>query len=388
MSKYNWMPILKTGTFTAKNGKQVTFNENDLDKIVSNTDLSKEPQFVIEHPSFDKLGFGTIESLKRFGNYLFALPKKVDEKFKEIVNSGVLPGRSVSINDSNFALNHIGFLPKEIEPAVDGLGDYSFSTESNEQGVPGMKLQLSLPGLESHFADIEKDKIEFAQMEVSKWTFTNIKNLFRNLKNKWIEKFGTEEADQVFPEWDLEQTGSAPVIIEKNESSVSTNSFSQNKNDGDKMDFSKIDLSKLPADIQAALKSAFANMETDLNNAKTELQAATTKLSAAELKDVRNEVLQFCESEEVKLKIKPADKEKVVNFLMSLKGKSAIELSSPDGTKTQLNAYEIAKEMIKNMPDVISLNEFATKQKVGDTDVSAEVKLGREIAGFVNPKKE
>jgi len=64
MKSFNWMPILKTGTFVAKNGKKVNFSEEDLDRIIENTDLSKEPQFVVEHPHYDKLGFGTIAALK------------------------------------------------------------------------------------------------------------------------------------------------------------------------------------------------------------------------------------------------------------------------------------------------------------------------------------
>ncbi len=377
MNKFKWMPILKTGTFTAKNGKKVTFDEEKLDQIVTNTDLTKEPQFVVEHPSYDKLGFGTISELKRVGNYLFALPKKVEEKFKEVVNSGELPGRSVSIDEKTFALSSIGFLPKEIAPAVDGLGSYAFSSENTSA-----KLQFTFQNSESHFAEIENDKVEFSEFEISRWPFQNIKNMFRSLKNAWIEKFGKEEADKTFPEWDLEETGNAPSVFEKNEAQINgimQTSFSQNK-DGDTM---KIDLSKLDPQLKAAVEA----LEAELTTTRTELQSAKTTLSAAELERNRNEVLAFCESPEMKVKILPAEKEKVVGLLLAVKEKGTLEFSTADKTKVQFSAFDFLKETLKQMPDKIELSEVATKQNAGEDNRSEAQKVGAEMANFVNPKK-
>jgi hypothetical protein len=393
MSKsFNWMPILKTGTFTAKNGKKVTFQESDLDKIVSNTDLTTEPQFVVEHPRYDKLGFGTISELKRIGNYLFALPKHVEEKFKNAVNSGELPGRSVSIDDTNFGLSSIGFLPKEISPAVDGLGSYAFSSENTEA-----KLLLILPGTESHFAEIENDRYEFSlQHEVSQWPFKNIKGILRNLKNLLIEKFSKEEADQVIPEFDLEETGNPPTIFNtpdpkpiKNDTQIQ---YSTNTN-GDKMkiDLSKFDLSKIPQEIKnllEAMKEEVISLEANLTSTKTELQSATTKISAAEMTKNRTEVLQFCESEEMKLRILPAEKEKTIQMLLAAKEKGVLEFSSGDaaGTKIQLNAYEHLKETLKQLPVKIELQEFAIKEKTGDQQLPYYKKIANAISDCVNKK--
>lgn len=378
MSKFNWMAILKTGTFKDKNGKVVTVTEDDLDRVVNNTDLTNEPQLVVEHPKFDEVGFGAVAQLKRVGEILFALPKEVNEKFKRAVNSGKLPGRSVTLDEKTFALKNISFLPPEIKPAVAGLGDYSFS-----KGEHSTKLSLILPGENSSFADIETSNFEFAQYEISSWPFRNIKTLFRNLKNKWIEKFGKEEADELFPEWDIEETGNAPSVFEKQTTSeASTNMFSQSIN-GDEM---KLDLTKLPPEV----KAAFESLEAEKNKVTIELQAATTKLTDVEKEKLRNEVLQFCESDEVKLKIKPADKEKVVNLLMALKEKGVIEFSSSDASgtvqKVEFNAFDFTKELIKKLPDVVELSEIALKSKAGDVNVSEEVKLGREIAEFVNKR--
>ncbi|MBX3008623.1 MAG: hypothetical protein KF816_11440 [Melioribacteraceae bacterium] len=371
MSNFKWMPILKTGTFTAKNKKQVTFDEAKLDQIIANTDLSKEPQFVVEHPNYDKLGFGTISELKRVGSYLFALPKKVEEKFKAVVNSGELPGRSISIDENTLALNHIGFLPKEIAPAVDGLGSYSFSSDSSDS-----RLQFSLPELESHFAEIKDDKYEFEKYEVSQWPFKTIKNIFRNIKNAWIEKYGKEEADEIFNEWEIEEAGTPPRIYEEEKTSM----FSTNQTE-DKMDInlSGIDLSK----VDPKLKAAFEALQSENTSIKTELQTAKITLSASEMAAQKKEILAFCESEEMKLKILPAEKDKIVNLLLSVKEKGNLEFSSSDNTPVKFDAYEFLKETLKQIPNKIELSEIATSQTAGDQQMAEYQKVGKELASFV-----
>jgi len=378
MNKFKWMPVLKTGTFKDKNGKVVTVKTEDLDRVIESTNLTSDPQLVVEHPKFDEVGFGAVAQLKRVGEILFALPKEVNDKFKKAVNDGKLPGRSVTLDEKTFALKNISFLPPEIKPAVAGLGDYSFSTSplpSPYQGE-GIAFQLILPGENNSFADLETSNFEFAQYEVSSWPFRNIRMIFRNLKNKWIEKFGKEEADELFPEWDIEEAGNPPYVSEKNPTTL--NQFSQSIN-GDEM---KLDFTKLPPEV----KEAFDKLEAEKNKVVIELQSANTKLTDAQLKELRTEVIQFCESDEIKLKIIPADKEKVVNLLASLKEKGVIEFSAADNTKVQFSAFDFTKELIKKLPNVIELEEIATKNKADNQSMDADVKIGKEIAAMVNPK--
>jgi len=383
--KFNWMPILKTGTFTDKNGQTVTFTKEDLDKVVANTVLKEEPQIVIEHPKFDKLGFGTITELKRVGEFLFALPDKVNEKFAEAVNSGELPGRSASLYKDTLALSSLGFLPPEIPPAVDGLGAYSFSSSADGGSAT---YNFSLPGVESHFAELESDKYEFQNYENTQWPFNAIKSLFRNLKNYLIETAGLEKADRIMNDWSIDETGNPPKIFSKE---TTYNNFSQNIN-GDEMsllnengqiDFGKIDLSK-PDAIRAALKELADNnaaLAADLQKSKTELSVAQTTLTAKEQAEARAEVLQFCESDEMKLKIIPADKEKFVQALLKTKGGGKIELSAADGTKTPFDVYEFLKEQFKALPVKIELQEIATTGSADSKEPDYK-KIAKEIASY------
>lgn len=370
--KFNWMPILRTGTFTDKNNQTVSIAEADLDKIVAATDLSKEPQFVIEHPKFDQLGFGTIEKLQRVGSYLFALPKAVEEKFKNVVNNGKLPGRSVTIDKKNFSLKNISFLPPEVHPAVSGLGAYSFSVESKDK-TENMNLQLNLPAHESHFASID-DEIEFSQLEISKYPFLSIKNIFRNIKNFFIADKGQEKADELIPEYWLEEVGTPPAIWDKQNEMV--NSFSQNQKD-EKMeviDLTKIDLSKVDPNLRSVIEGLIANvteLKTLLQTKDTELQAAASKIAASELAAKRTAVIQFCEGEGFK-KVKPADKEKIVNFLLAQKEKGVIEFSATDNSKIQLDVFEFAKGLVLSQPDFITDEEVAKKNNTNKSKTEFE----------------
>ncbi len=375
--KYNYMKILKTGTFKDKAGKEVTITDKDLDKIIESTDLSKEPQLVIEHPVFDLVGHGTITELKKVGDSLFALPAKVNEKFKDAVNSGLLPGRSIRLDEKTLALDHIGFLPPSIKPAVDGLGAYMFS-----QADEKTDYYFNLPGVESHFAEVNEDKIDFASFEISGWPFRNIQQLFRSIKNYLIEKEGLEKADSILNEYSIQDAGNAPVVFDK----PMNYSFSQNiKGDPMKIDFSSIDFSK-PDQLKATVKALIdENQELNTNNEKlkTDLQSAQNTITAEQKAKDMKEVMDFCESPEMVKKILPAEKDQIVQLLLASKEKGKIEFSSGENKK-EVNPYELLKAQLKLLPDKIELSEMANNSNGASQSKPDYVKVGDQIASMVN----
>jgi Tfp pilus assembly protein PilO len=143
-----------------------------------------------------------------------------------------------------------------------------------------------------------------------------------------------------------------------------------------KLDFSKI--------TDPQLKAAVEALQTELTNTKTQLQSATQTISATELQNNRNEVLAFCESSEMSLRILPSEKEKFVSTLLSLKGKEKIELSAPDNTKIEFTAYDFLKEVFKQLPEKIELSELAKNSNSNGASEAAHVKLGKEIASLAN----
>ena len=117
--------ILKTGKFTASNGKEIEFTEEDLNKIASSYNpVNSEAPLVIGHPADNSPAYGWIESLSVTGDKLIAKAKQVVPEFLEAIKSGLFKKRSVSLNP-DLSLRHVGFLGAAL-PAVKGLADIQF----------------------------------------------------------------------------------------------------------------------------------------------------------------------------------------------------------------------------------------------------------------------
>ena len=388
MSKYKWMPIGKTGDWTDKNNQAAKLDEKYFDEVIAATDPA-QVNFVIEHPSFDKIGFGKPSQLKRVNEFLFALPEIVNDEFKKAVNAGELPGRSMTIEKATKKLLNISFLPPNIEPAIDGLGSYSFSQAMKDDNLDIFILQSGLLKDESHFAEVENDKLEFAQFEISKYGWGILGDVFVNLREFLIEKFGKDTADQVIPRYSIDRLSDPPRIIVTQDPQPADNQFSKNKT-GDEMktvDLNTFDFSKVDPKVKAAIETLQENnqeLTSQLQTTKTELQSATTKITAAEKQKNESEVLQFCQSEKIAKKILPADQKKTVGLLLALKEKSTLEFSSADGKKENFDAYEFAKTIIEKLPDAIDTTELAKGPNAATENLTEAQKVAKEMIGYVN----
>ena len=126
--------ILKTGSFTNSQGKEVNFSQEDLNQIASsyNPKVSEAP-IVIGHPKSNDPAYGWIDSLKVEGNKLIASASKVVPEFLDAVKQGLFKKRSVSLNPDN-SLRHVGFLGATL-PAVKGLADLQLVEELPEENI-------------------------------------------------------------------------------------------------------------------------------------------------------------------------------------------------------------------------------------------------------------
>lgn len=150
-----WIPFFKSGKQTDSLGREKEWTNGDLDQIVNNYNClqtnDKRP-IVIGHPKTNLPIVGYIDKVRRVNDTLFALPSLVADSFKELVNKGDFPERSISINNDG-SINHFGFLPKGVKAAVKNLGEYSFA-EAEECTV------YSFNGLD---IDSIEDEIEESQ---------------------------------------------------------------------------------------------------------------------------------------------------------------------------------------------------------------------------------
>jgi hypothetical protein len=175
--------MLKPGRFTAMNGKVVTFTEAMLQATAAayNPETYAAP-IVIGHPKHDDPAYGRVGIAEFTEGFLMGELHQVDPAFSEAVNSGKFNRVSLSLYEPDSPSNpvpgvyyprHLGFLGA-MPPAVKGLGTVSFA--DGETGI----------------------------IELGDWSDRTIARLLRSLKNKLIEKFGTDDAEAALPEWDIE----------------------------------------------------------------------------------------------------------------------------------------------------------------------------------------
>jgi hypothetical protein len=177
----NILSIFCVGRHTALSGQSIAFSEADLEATVKayNPALHEAP-LVVGHPKVDAPAYGWVKGLSFSEGQLAAEPHQVDAAFQEIVNSGkfkkisasfYLPDAPQNPVPGVYYLKHVGFLGAAA-PAVKGLKNASFA--ANEEGVVS-------------FGDLGDEAVA---------------DLFRNLREFFIEQYGAEVADRVFPRWE------------------------------------------------------------------------------------------------------------------------------------------------------------------------------------------
>ena len=122
-----WIEILKTGTFTAKNGKEVTITSEDIDNLIQGFDPEKaSAPLVFGHPEDNHPAYGWADGLKRAGDVLLAKFKQVPQAVMDLVSAGHYKKISVSLTPDKKTLRHVGLLGAA-RPAVQGLADVKFA---------------------------------------------------------------------------------------------------------------------------------------------------------------------------------------------------------------------------------------------------------------------
>ncbi|MCE8004230.1 hypothetical protein [Billgrantia ethanolica] len=176
--------IFKPGRHTAMSGETFGFSEQQLrDSAEAYDPALHEAPIVVGHPSHDHPAYGWVKSLE-YGETLEAIPDQVEPQFAELVEAGRFKKVSASFyrpdSPSNpkpgvYYLRHVGFLGAQ-PPAIKGLKQIEF-------------------------ADGDSDVIELEFGEVRGGV---VKRLFRALREHLIGKEGREAADEVLPDWAIE----------------------------------------------------------------------------------------------------------------------------------------------------------------------------------------
>lgn len=357
------LEIFMAGTFVAENGETYSFSEADVKASAAayNPEVFKAP-IVIGHPKMEDPAYGWIQSVSfsETDGKLVALPDQVDVQFAELVNEGKFPKISTSFypphHPSNpvpgvYYIRHVGFLGAKA-PAVKGLKTASFAADDEADLIT------------LNFGEGEQE---------SRWALARF---MRSMRDFIIEKFGSDAADKVVPDYvvstaeDAERAGRPEYNFSEPEGKTVGTENNQN---------ATVDFAEREAALQTR-EQAIADREKKIAD-----EAAARRLG---------ECANFVEGLVKEGKVLPVEKEKLVNFMASIGDEATIDFSEGDGTKTE-NQAEFFRNFLSAIPARVDFSE-RTRDHKDDTTIdfsdpsqlataatayqTEQAKLGREVS--------
>lgn len=326
----NWIELFESGTHKDSRGREKTWTNNELDKIVSNYNESNhEAPITIGHPTSSAPAFGWLQEVKREGNVLLGKFKQVNSEFSEMVQEGLFKKRSISLTpDCN--IKHIAFLGAKA-PAIKGLKDIEFSHS-------------------------EQDDFIYESADFSEWKNSIVARLFQRMRDYFIDKDGLETADTLISSWDID-------ALKEPEKAPVEQSFEEPTQE--ELDLDKLQQMQAELDAQKARVAEFeeANKQKDI-----ELQQAQAKLAEQEKAAKRADYEAFCDDLVKKGHLLPAQRNLSVEFMSMLEDVGDYEFE--EGKKT--SPVEKYKEMLTSLPKQMNYEEFAKKGKAADYQANLE----------------
>jgi len=376
----DWIEIFKGGKQIDSQGRE---HDGDalIDRAVNNFNTANhEPPLVAGHPKDNSPAFGWVAGLKKVGNSLYAKFKDVVPEFQAAVKNGRYKKRSASFYPDG-RLRHVGFLGAA-PPAVKGLADLSFSDD---------------------------DSTTFDFEETSPWTWSSIAGVFRKLRDYLIEKEGIEKANELIPDWEIEEIKEAQRKAETTGTDETGFGDNINTNQGGKeMNFREkvksmfstlgVDMSKVPDEAipdSAPDGTPTSFTEADLEKAKKDAAESERKKADAEFAEKQRQAAKSARDREISDwagqrvkdgKLLPAWVDSgLVAFAQNLDGDEVIQFAEGDGKKSPQQWF---KDFLEGFGESAIFKELATKAAAGDTAEFAESKqqqeLGESIAAKVN----
>lgn len=344
--------IFKAGKHTSAGGQTLSFSESDLDATVKAYDPAlHEAPIVVGHPKDNGPAYGWVTGLSFSEGVLQAELGQVDQEFAEMVASGRFKKRSASFYAPDapanpvpgvFYLRHVGFLGAQ-PPAVKGLKDIAFN-------------------------DAEEGVVEFSDPYM-------LAGLFRRMREWIIGKFGSEDADNVIPNWmvqDLEAESRAQL-----EAAAPVPAFSEPGNGENAMTPEQI------AELQAKADKAdeLAAKVTALEGKHAEFSEAEKRIAERERQILRTEIGGKVDALIAAGKVLPAQKDQMVDFAMSLDdGDTVVEFGEGEGKQT-LSRRAFFLQHLDGLPKQVDFNEHSRDDKTGNSgDLSDREVASRAIA--------
>ena len=281
--------IFKSGTRTDNNGRTVTITEADVAQAAASYDPKlHEAPLVIGHPKTDAPAYGWVGGLQADGGVLSADFAQMDDDFIGLVQSGRYKKVSASFyppdspsnpKPGSWYLRHVGFLGAQ-PPAVKGLSAINFSEDDE-------------------------------YVEFSEYAHRRTASIFRRLREWLIEQYDTATADKVVADWEIRDIDETAAWQPEQPSPAFADPTNPNepKTHDDKE-------TPMPTEEQlAAEKAAREKAEAEAANAKAELKRLQDEQEQTLREGKHGQNAEFAEGLVKEGRLKPADKELVIQTL-------------------------------------------------------------------------
>lgn len=340
--------IFRPGTHTAACGTSITFTEEDLKRAVAAYDpkLYAAP-LVIGHPKMEDRAYGWAERLTYEDGHVVAHPDHVEPKFGEAVEAKAFRNRSAAWympdhpnnpSPGNLYPKHIGFLGA-VPPALKGLGDIQFAAEEHPDKVV-------------EFADMSSD---------DRWTMASVLSTtartLRALKNFLIADKGQEAADEILPEWDIEDPQRQAIRLEeqaRQASKAETPAYSETPTPT-----RTEDNAMTPAEIEAMKKEneRLAAREREFSERENSLKAAEHIATVAAINASLEPLVKAG-------KVLPAERQQLAAFMATLDDKEqVVEFGeAPEGGQVpKVSPRKFMQDFLAKRPKAVDFSERAGK---------------------------
>ena len=385
--------VLKPGNYIDRSGATFDATEELLREVAANYEPALHNAPLCKgHPRHDDPAYGWTASLSFTDGALYASPEKVDEAFRDEVNSGRFPYRSPAFyaptspdnpTPGKWQLRHVGFLGA-MPPAAKGLGMVRLSEDENgvielREFTPKERKKLAKSGVAmpdgSYPINTRQDVINA------------VRDYYRTGKDAAVKAHIVKRAKALgctdaLPEaWTKGHTMSE---FDDESESDATKSFFQrfvNFVRGDKTVAQAIGEVASPAFSEGEAmteqeKAALAAERKELTDKGAALRAKIAELSERETKLKEREksaaakeaegkkaaALQFAEGLVKAGKVLPREKASIVELLVRSLDAPAIELSEGEGAeakKVQKPANVVLRDFLNGLPKRIEFAEVA-----------------------------
>lgn len=336
--------IFKPGKHVAASGDSFNFSESDVAATIAAYDPAlHEAPIVVGHPRHDLPAYGWIKSLAFADGALAAETQQVDPAFAELVDAGRYKKISASFyhpeSPSNpvpgvYYLRHVGFLGAQ-PPAVKGLRNPEFN-EADEKVV----------------------SFDFREHG---YAWSTVAGMFRSLREYVIGKDGTEKADQLIPNWQIDQlqrTADEASEADAAGDTTATPAFSDptHTNEGDSM--------SLTAEQVAAIQAENLRLKEEAG----QVAAREAALATQEAAHRRQANVAFCETLVANAQLHPGQKDNVVALLTGLSaqpaaGAETVVEFSEGGAKKPLPLADALKALLSAQPKIVEFGESGAGRK-------------------------